>query len=321
VTVETATTVTVTIENRGQQPATGVGVTLMDDGIEIGATSVDVATGASATIDFPWTLATAGLHSLEASVALSGDGSAANDSVTATVNGAAPGNGTPQLQLRQVIAYTNQWTQVQLDFDYGDEMVVMCSPNYDLSRCRRPARRHARRSSMVRGHRVHFTTSLRPGCQAALRLERQLENLIPSSFDVSVSCKDHGAPTITSSVRLADGDGIADGLVGVVTTVEPCRTSCLRWREGSACIQSARRKCLILSDHVIPRDFGLIHVPRQSGFHFHCRSHVPRVGARDEAAACATARRSRFQALHPGGEGSPRSARRALREGAGPLPA
>jgi hypothetical protein len=296
VTVETATTVTVTIENRGQQPATGVGVTLMDDGIEIGATSVDVATGASATIDFPWTLATAGLHSLEASVALSGDGSAANDSVTATVNGAAPGNGTPQLQLRQVIAYTNQWTQVQLDFDYGDEMVVMCSPNYDLSRCRRPARRHARRSSMVRGHRVHFTTSLRPGCQAALRLERQLENLIPSSFDVS-------------------------GLVGVVTTVEPCRTSCLRWREGSACIQSARRKCLILSDHVIPRDFGLIHVPRQSGFHFHCRSHVPRVGARDEAAACATARRSRFQALHPGGEGSPRSARRALREGAGPLPA
>jgi hypothetical protein len=133
VTVETGTTVTVTVENRGQQPATGVGVALMDDGIEIGTASVDVATGASTTIDFPWTPATAGLHTLEASVALSGDGNAANDSVTADVNVAAAGNGGPDLQLRRVVAYTDRWTQVQLDFDYGDEMVVVCSPSYDRS--------------------------------------------------------------------------------------------------------------------------------------------------------------------------------------------
>jgi hypothetical protein len=60
--------------------------------------------------------------------------------------------------------------------------------------------------------------------------------------------------------QLAERDGIQEGLVCVFATVEPCRTFSLRWGEGSAFIQSARRKCLILYDYFMDRDLGLIHV-------------------------------------------------------------
>ena len=46
--------------------------------------------------------------------------------------------------------------------------------------------------------------------------------------------------------KMAERDGITEGLVCVSATVEPCRTFSLRWREGAAFIQSARRKCCIL---------------------------------------------------------------------------
>jgi hypothetical protein len=48
--------------------------------------------------------------------------------------------------------------------------------------------------------------------------------------------------------------------------VDPCRTFSLRWREGAAFIQSARRKCLILYYYFLDRDFGLIHVRLQTWF-------------------------------------------------------
>ncbi len=66
--------------------------------------------------------------------------------------------------------------------------------------------------------------------------------------------------------QVAERDGIREGLVGVFATVEPCRTFSLRWREGAAFIQSARRKCLILYYYFIDRDFGLIHVRLQTWF-------------------------------------------------------
>jgi hypothetical protein len=31
------------------------------------------------------------------------------------------------------MAYTDRWTTVELEYEYGEEMVVVCSPNYDLS--------------------------------------------------------------------------------------------------------------------------------------------------------------------------------------------
>src|SRR3972149_2534879 len=66
--------------------------------------------------------------------------------------------------------------------------------------------------------------------------------------------------------QLAERDGIEEGLVCVAATVEPCRTCSLRWREGAAFIQSARRKCLILYDSFMDREFGLIHVRLQTWF-------------------------------------------------------
>jgi len=56
--------------------------------------------------------------------------------------------------------------------------------------------------------------------------------------------------------QLAERDGIREELVCVFATVEPCRTFSLRWREGSAFIQSARRKCLILYYYFMDRDFS-----------------------------------------------------------------
>ncbi|MFQ5521009.1 MAG: hypothetical protein ACE5FK_06400 [Candidatus Methylomirabilia bacterium] len=66
--------------------------------------------------------------------------------------------------------------------------------------------------------------------------------------------------------QLAERDGIQDGLVCVFAVVEPCRTFSLRWREGSAFIQSARRKCLSLYYYFMDRDLGLIHVRLQTWF-------------------------------------------------------
>ena len=66
--------------------------------------------------------------------------------------------------------------------------------------------------------------------------------------------------------QLAERDGIQDGLVAVFATVEPWRRFSLRWREGSAFIQSARRKCLILYYYFMDRDLGLIHVRVQTWF-------------------------------------------------------
>jgi hypothetical protein len=66
--------------------------------------------------------------------------------------------------------------------------------------------------------------------------------------------------------QMVERDGITEGLVRVFATVEPCRTFSLRWREGSAFIQSARRKCLILYCYFMDRESGLIHVRLQTWF-------------------------------------------------------
>lgn len=125
--------VTVTVENRGQQPIANMDVTLRDDGVTVGMNPVtDLAPGASATVSFFWTPTTGGLHTLEASHQLAGDENPANDTHRTDVNVLLAASG-PQLQLRQVQAHTDRWTTVELDYEYGDEMVVVCSPNYDLS--------------------------------------------------------------------------------------------------------------------------------------------------------------------------------------------
>jgi hypothetical protein len=71
-------------------------------------------------------------HTLQATHQLA-DANSANDTASSNVNVVATLPSGPQLQLRQLQAFTNQWTTVQLDQDYGTEMVVVCTPNYDFS--------------------------------------------------------------------------------------------------------------------------------------------------------------------------------------------
>lgn len=130
-------TVTVTVENLGEQPVASLGVTLTDESVaEIIGTQAapeGLAPGASAILYFAWTPATEGMHTLAATHDLSDD-NPDNDTFTTGVD-VLPVATTagPQLQLRKVIASTDRWEVVVLDQDYGDEMVVVCSPSYDLT--------------------------------------------------------------------------------------------------------------------------------------------------------------------------------------------
>jgi hypothetical protein len=127
--------VKVTVENRGQLGATNVTVTLSEikETVIVGEQSVSVlASGASSQITFSWTPTTPGMHTLEASQVTVDDVNAGNDTYRKDVNVLLPPGG-PQLQVLKVTAYTDHWTTVPLGYEYGDEMVVVCSPNYDLS--------------------------------------------------------------------------------------------------------------------------------------------------------------------------------------------
>jgi len=127
-------TVTVTVENRGTQAPGSFNVTLRDisDAATLGPNSVsDLAPGNSATVDFSWTPTSSGSHTLEASHQLADD-NLGNNTYRKDVNVLLQPGG-PQLQLWKGLAYTDQWTAVPLGYDYGDEMVVVCSPNYDRS--------------------------------------------------------------------------------------------------------------------------------------------------------------------------------------------
>jgi hypothetical protein len=129
-------TVIVTVENRGQGPVTGATVAL-NDLTEAGAVrtlpvTTDLALGESKPVEFQWTPMTAGSHALEANQVTAEDANPSNDEYRKDINVLLPPGG-PQLQVLKVMAYTDQWATVELDYEYGDEMVVICSPSYDLS--------------------------------------------------------------------------------------------------------------------------------------------------------------------------------------------
>ncbi len=134
--VNQSATVTVTVSNVGNQAATGIDVTLTDDGTEVGTQTVnDLDPGASVDLDFDWTPTTEGQHTLAASLTLSGDENPANDSDSTQVHvlGEPPAGG-PQLALWQGQVRTDTWTTVDLSpNDYGQDMVVVCTPSYSSS--------------------------------------------------------------------------------------------------------------------------------------------------------------------------------------------
>ena len=71
--------------------------------------------------------------------------------------------------------------------------------------------------------------------------------------------------------KIAQRDGITEGLVCIFSRVEPCRTFSFRFEKGRPFVQSARRKCLHLYFYFIDRDLGMIHVRLQT-WGFLCKS-------------------------------------------------
>jgi hypothetical protein len=136
VVVDQPVTVTVTVENRGQSAVADV-VVKLDDLTEGGTVEPATITtylglGESKSLEVLWTPTISGSHILEASHQLAGDENVSNNKYTKDVTVLLPPGG-PQLQVWKGLAYTDHWTTVQLAYEYGDEMVVVCSPNYDLS--------------------------------------------------------------------------------------------------------------------------------------------------------------------------------------------
>jgi hypothetical protein len=68
--------------------------------------------------------------------------------------------------------------------------------------------------------------------------------------------------------RIAARDEIIEGLVFVLSVVEPCRTFSLEWDGRSPRLRDARRKCLHLCCCFVNRDLGLVHVKLQTWFPF-----------------------------------------------------
>jgi hypothetical protein len=66
--------------------------------------------------------------------------------------------------------------------------------------------------------------------------------------------------------KLAERDGIEEGLVCIFSVLEPCRTFSLRFHTAQVYVESAKRKCLHLYYYFMDRDLGLIHVRVQTWF-------------------------------------------------------
>jgi hypothetical protein len=74
--------------------------------------------------------------------------------------------------------------------------------------------------------------------------------------------------------KIAERDGILEGLVCVFSVVEPCRTFSLVWKEHHALVRPAKRKCLQLYYYFMDRQLGLIHVKLQTWFPFPIQVYV-----------------------------------------------
>jgi hypothetical protein len=74
--------------------------------------------------------------------------------------------------------------------------------------------------------------------------------------------------------QIAERDHIEDGLICVLSVLEPCRTFSFRSEKGKPFVASARRKCLFLYYYFMDRDFGLIHVKLQTWFPLQIQMYV-----------------------------------------------
>lgn len=135
--VAQTTTVTVTVRNVGNQAVGAFDVTLTDDGVPLPSQPSQMVpglgVGESADVAFDWMPSSEGAHTLQAFHNLAGDANAENDQVSRTVTVLGESLAGPGLRLWQGWVSTDAWTTVDLSQDYGTDMVVVCTPNYDRS--------------------------------------------------------------------------------------------------------------------------------------------------------------------------------------------
>ena len=123
---------TVTVRNLGTEPTPAFSLELADDldtSLQV-LPAPALAPAAQADVVFDWTPVALGVHTLTAT-ALLGDDQPANDQNQETVSVFAEPPGV-QLSLWKGQAHTFAWTQVTLPFDYGTEMVPICTPVYTV---------------------------------------------------------------------------------------------------------------------------------------------------------------------------------------------
>jgi hypothetical protein len=78
----------------------------------------------------------------------------------------------------------------------------------------------------------------------------------------------------SSTLQKKSNSSRTEGLVCVLSVVEPCRTFSLVWNGRSPYVQSSQRKCLQLYYYFMDRDLGLIHVKLQTWFPFRIQVYV-----------------------------------------------
>jgi hypothetical protein len=131
--VNETTTVGVDVRNAGTEPLPAFDVVFSDATESTSAVlaAPALSPGASARLDFAWTPTQTGPHTLDAALQLADD-DPANDQATAQVEVLLEPPGL-SLQLWKGTARTDAWTAVTLDMDYGNDMVVVCTPLYDVT--------------------------------------------------------------------------------------------------------------------------------------------------------------------------------------------
>ena len=130
--VSEASSVPVTVQNVGTEPLASFDVVFRDltDSSEATLTAPPLTPGQQAQLDFAWTPAQLGPHDLEAEIQLA-DANSGND--VASQSGIAVLAEPPglSLELWSGQARTDAWTSVTLASDYGPDLVVVCTPQYE----------------------------------------------------------------------------------------------------------------------------------------------------------------------------------------------
>ncbi|UCE85902.1 MAG: hypothetical protein JSU66_16510 [Deltaproteobacteria bacterium] len=131
--VDETTSIGIDVRNAGSEPLPGFDVVFTDatesTTAVLAAPALDP--GASARLEVDWTPTETGPHTLEAVLQL-GDDEPGNDQATAQVDVRLEPPGL-SLRLWRGTARTDAWTPVSLDLDYGNDMVVVCTPSYDAT--------------------------------------------------------------------------------------------------------------------------------------------------------------------------------------------